>query len=202
MWLEVCKYNAFLKWCRHSISTCVLFKWWRHPASTYDICFVFVQMELNFKISFFAFACCCLLGRQSTPWRMELFLNLNSNRTCGLKSVSMYFSSDGVTQQVHMIPGVLVKRINFHSRKWRKKAPKSIENPPKIDVWGSLAALLEPLDRHLGHMFPKASKIQSFGGMCPRCLSRGSKKAPKQPQTTIFGRFSMDLGAFFRYFRL
>ena len=32
--------------------------------------------------------------------------------TCGLKSVTMYFSSDGVTQQVHnMIAGGLVERI-------------------------------------------------------------------------------------------
>ena len=62
-----------------------------------------------------------------------------------------------------MISGVLVKRINFHSRKLRKKAPKSIENPPKIDVWGSLGAFLEPLDKHLGHMPPKDWILEAFG---------------------------------------
>ena len=66
-----------------------------------------------FSKSVFAFACCCLLGHASAPWSMALILNLNSSWTCGLKSVSMYFSSDDVSQQVHnMIPGVLVKRIN------------------------------------------------------------------------------------------
>ena len=96
---------------------------------------------------------------------MELILNLNSIWACGLKYVSMYFSSDGVTQQVQMIPGVLAKRINFHSRKWQKKAPKSIENPPKIDVWGSLGAFLEPLDEHLGHMLPKDWILEAFGSV-------------------------------------
>ena len=77
----------------------------------------------------------------------------------------MYFSSDGVTQQVHMIFGVLVKRINFHSRKLRKKAPKSFENPLKIDVWGSLGTISEPLDKHLGHMLPKNSILEAFGSV-------------------------------------
>ena len=115
--------------------------------------------------SVFAFACCFLLGHAFAPRSMEHILNLNSSWTCGLKSVSMYFSSDGVTQQVHMIPGVLVKRINFHSRKRRKKASKSIENPPKIDVWGSLGTFLEPLDKHLGHMLPKDWILEAFGSV-------------------------------------
>ena len=113
--------------------------------------------------SVFAFAFYCLLGHGSAPWSMELILNINSSWTCGLKSVSMYFSSDGVTQPVHMILGVLVKRINFTSRKWRKKVPKSIENPPKIDVWGSLGGFLEPLDKHLGHMPPKDWILEALG---------------------------------------
>ena len=64
-----------------------------------------------------------------------------------------------------MMFGVLVKRINFHSRKLRKKATKSIENPPKIDVWGSLGTISEPLDKHLGHMLPKNSILEAFGSV-------------------------------------
>ena len=88
------------------------------------------KLEFKFEISvcfcslLFTWACVC------TMWSMELILNLNSSWTCGL-SVIMYFSSDGVTQQVHMVFGVLVKRINFYTRKRRKKAPKSFENHPK-----------------------------------------------------------------------
>ena len=112
--------------------------------------------------SMFALACCFLFGHAFVPRSMEHIVNSNSSWTCGLKSVSMYFSSDGVTQQVHMIFGVLVKRINFHSRKLRKKAPKSFENPPKIDVWGCLGTISEPLDKHLGHMLPKNSILEAF----------------------------------------
>ena len=90
----------------HSAITYVLFEW----------CMLPLSWSLSSK-SVFAFAC-CFLGHASAPWNMELILNLNSSWACGLKYVSMYFSSDAVTQQVHMIPGVLVKRINFHSRKW------------------------------------------------------------------------------------
>ena len=71
---------------------------------------------------------------------MELILNLNSSWACGLKYVSMYFSSDGVTQQVHMIPGVLVKRINFHSRNDEKRLP----NPSKILQKSTFGAPWEP----------------------------------------------------------
>ena len=44
-----------------------------------------------------------------------------------------------------------------------KQIPKSIENPPKIDVWGCLGAILEPLDKHLGHMPPKDWILEAFG---------------------------------------
>ena len=120
------------------------------------------KLEFKFEISvcfcslLFTWACVC------TMWSMELILNLNSSWTCGL-SVIMYFSSDGVTQQVHMVFGVLVKRINFHTRKWRKKAPKSFENHPKIDVWGSLGTFLESFYKHLGHMSPKYWILETFG---------------------------------------
>ena len=96
---------------------------------------------------------------------MALILHLNSTWTRGLKFVSMYFSSDGVTQQVHMIPGVLVKRIDFHSPRLRKNVFKSIEIPSKIDVWGSLGLFLEPLDKRLGHRFPKDSILEAFGSI-------------------------------------
>ena len=135
----------------HSAITYVLFEW----------CMLPLSWSLSPK-SVFAFFCYCLLGHASAPWSMELILNLNSSWTCGL-SVSMYFSSDGVTQQVHMVPGVLVKRINFYSRKWRKKAPKSFENHSKMNVWGSLGTFLEPLDKHLGHMPPKDWILEAFG---------------------------------------
>ena len=117
------------------------------------------KLEFKFEISvcfcslLFTWACVC------TMWSMELILNLNSSWTCGL-SVIMYFSSDGVTQQVHMVFGVLVKRINFHTRKWRKKAPKSFENHPKIDVWDSF---LESFYKHLEHMSPKYSLFPFCG---------------------------------------
>ena len=72
-----------------------------------------------------------------------------------------------------------------------------------IDFGGSWASNLEQnWPSWTPRALPRASKIQSFGGMCPRCLSRGSKKPPKEPQTSIFGGFSMDLGTFFRHFRL
>ena len=116
-----------------------------HSAITYDIvlfkrCMLPPSLSLSSK-SVFAFACCCLLGHASASWSVELILNLNSSWTCGLKSVSMYFSNDGVTQQVHMIPGVWVKRINFHSREWRKKGfpiyRKSYKNR-RLGLLGSL----------------------------------------------------------------
>ena len=75
----------------------------------------------------------------------------------------MYFSSDGVTLHVHMAPGVLVKRIDFYRRKSRKNGPKSFENHPKFDVWGSLGTFLEPLYQHLGHMPPKNWILETFG---------------------------------------
>ena len=45
----------------------------------------------------------------------------------------------------------------------RKKAPKSIKNPRKIDVWGSLGAILGPLGQHLGHIFPEDWIWEAFG---------------------------------------
>ena len=45
------------------------------------------------------------------------------------------------------------------------KGSKSIENPPKINVWGSLGAFLEPLDKRLGHRFPKDSILEAFGSI-------------------------------------
>ena len=135
----------------HSAITYVLFEW----------CMLPLSWSLSSK-SVFAFAC-CFLGHASASWSMELILNLNSSWTCGLKSVSMYFSSDGVTQQVHMVFGVLVKRINFYTRKRRKKAPKSFENHPKIDVWGSLGTFLESFHEHLGYLSPKYWILETFG---------------------------------------
>ena len=53
---------------------------------------------------------------------------------------------------------------------------------------------------------PQSYKIQSFGSMCPRYFPRGSKVAPigvpRRAQISIWGRFSIDLGALFRYFGL
>ena len=64
-----------------------------------------------------------------------------------------------------------------------------------IDFGGAWTSKLEPnWTSWAPRTLPKASKIQSFGSMCPRCLPRDSKKAPKKPQTSIFGGFSMDLG--------
>ena len=83
---------------------CVLFKWWPHSAITY-VLFKWCMLPLSWSLSsksVFAFACYCLLGHASAPWSMELILNLNSSWACGLKYVSMYFSSDGVTEQVQI----------------------------------------------------------------------------------------------------
>ena len=50
---------------------------------------------------------------------------------------------------------------------------------------------------------PGASKIQSFGSMCPRCFPRGSKLAPtrvpRRAQRSILAGFSIDLGTLFRH---
>ena len=88
---------------------------------------------------------------------MELFLNLNSNWTCGLKSVSMYFSSDGVTQQVHMIPRVSVKRIIFHSQSDEKKFPNSSKivqksrfGAPWEPFWSLLTSILDTCSQKTG----------------------------------------------------
>ncbi len=68
-----------------------------------------------------------------------------------------------------MIPGVLVERMNFESQKYRKKIPKSVENPPKIDLWALLGtpfgATMEPLRKHLGHMLPKEWVLEAFGSV-------------------------------------
>ena len=45
----------------------------------------------------------------------------------------------------------------------RKKTPKSIKNHRKIDVWGSLGAILRPLGQHLGHIFPEDWVLEAFG---------------------------------------
>ena len=45
----------------------------------------------------------------------------------------------------------------------RKKNPKSIKNHRKIDVWGSLGAILRPLGQHLGHIFPEDWILEAFG---------------------------------------
>ena len=39
------------------------------------------------------------------------------------------------------------------------------ENPSKIDVWGSLEAFLEPLDKRLGHRFAKDAILEAFGSI-------------------------------------
>ena len=49
-----------------------------------------------------------------------------------------------------------------------------------IDFGGSWASKLEPnWPSWAPRTFPKASKIQSFEYMCPRCFPRGSRVAPK-----------------------
>ena len=57
-----------------------------------------------------------------------------------------------------MIPGVLVERMDFESQKHRKKVPKLLKNPPKIDLWALFGILFgdtaELLGRYLGHMLP------------------------------------------------
>ena len=45
----------------------------------------------------------------------------------------------------------------------RKKTPKSIKNHRKIDIWGSLGAILRPLGQHLGHIFPEDWILEAFG---------------------------------------
>ena len=126
-----------------------------HSATTYVLVKFKFEISVCFCSLLFTWACVC------TMWSMELILNLNSSWTCGL-SVIMYFSSDGVTQQVHMVFGVLVKRIIFYTRKRRKKVPKSFENHPKIDVWDSLGTFLESFYKHLGHMSPKDWIFKAF----------------------------------------
>ena len=77
----------------------------------------------------------------------------------------------------------LVKSANFYTRKQRKKAPKSFENHPKIDVWDSLGTFLESFYKHLGHMSPKDWIFKAFGNLGsprqPTWLQLGGPKAPK-----------------------
>ena len=51
--------------------------------------------------------------------------------------------------------GRMVEGINCHSRKLRKKGSQTHRNLPKMEVWVSLGAILDPFDEHLGHMLPK-----------------------------------------------
>ena len=109
--------------------------------------------------------------------------------TCGLKSVSMYFSSDGVTQQVHdMIAGVVVPQtINFdgswHDRSsqiYRKTWENSALGLPWDSFWSHFGASWGPSWTHA----PKRLDFQGFGeGLGsprqPTWLQLGGPKAPK-----------------------
>ena len=62
-----------------------------------------------------------------------------------------------------------------------------------IDFGGSWASKLEPnWPSWAPRALPKASKIQSFGSMCPRCFPRGPKVAPRASQGGSRSRFSED----------
>ena len=54
--------------------------------------------------------------------------------------------------------------------------------------------------QNLPRTLPKASKIHSFGNMCPRCFPRGSKvvpkRVPRKAQRSIFEGFLIDLETF------
>ena len=55
------------------------------------------------------------------------------------------------------------RELIFTAENGEKKASQFIENPTKIDVWGSSGAFLEPLGKHLGHMLPKDWILEAFG---------------------------------------
>ena len=83
--------------------------------------------------------------------------------TCGLKSVSVYFSSDGVTQQIHnMIAGVLVERTYFYRKNNEKKLPNLSKNLRKLSSGPSLRLLLEPLWSLLGSILDTCSQKTGF----------------------------------------
>ena len=115
--------------------------------------------------------------------------------------------------------------MHFCFKKPTKTFPKRRPNPSKIDAQNMLlflssvffrlwprfenlwASKLEPSWLSWTPMtLPKAFKIQSFGSTRPRCFPRGSKVAPKgiprKAQSSIFGGFWIDFGAFSRYFFL
>ena len=96
---------------------------------------------------------------------------------CGLKSVSMYFSSDGMTQQVRMIPGDWLRKFIFTVKSNEEKVPKSMQALLKIEflaVLGTLrGSLWSLLGKHLGHMFPK--EWIPFAAHVPPCCKVVSK---------------------------
>ena len=76
----------------------------------------------------------------------------------------------------------------------RKKAPKSSKNLRKIDVWGSLGAFLEPLDKHLGHMFPKDWILEAFGSALGTQDSQfGSNLEAQDPPKAMQEREKVDV---------
>ena len=96
--------------------------------------------------------------------------------TCGLKSVCMYLLSDGVTQQVHMISGVLVEMNQVLQPKIMKKDVQIYRNssqnlllgPPWDICWSHIGASWEVSWTHA----PKRLDFISFG------TSPGSPRRP------------------------
>ena len=84
-------------------------------------------------------------------------------------------------------------------RELEKSMPKtwflltSIVSHSSLDFGGSLASKLEPnWSSWAPRTLPKASKIQSFGYILPRCFPRAPKVAPKGCQGGSRGRFLKD----------
>ena len=84
-------------------------------------------------------------------------------------------------------------------RELEKSMPKtcflltSIVSRSSLDFGGSLASKLEPnWSSWTPRTLPKASKIQSFGYILPRCFPRVPKVAPKGSQGGSRGRFLKD----------
>ena len=97
-----------------------------------------------------------------------------------------------------------ISPLKNHPKTFSKRSPSALKIGAKnvlsfdtivsrsnLDFGKSSASKLEPYwPSWAPRTLPKASKIQFFGHMCPRCFPRGSKVAPKRHQGGPRGRFS------------
>ena len=86
------------------------------------------------------------------------------------------------------------RELIFTAENGEKKASQFIENPTKIDVWGSSGAFLEPLGKHLGHMLPKDWILEAFGNVLgAQDVQFGSNLEVQAPPKSMQEREKVDV---------